>query len=94
MVDPAQGSDELVTYLSAERTRPHEPEVVGIGRLSPAYEAGLLGDQPKMLLIPVAPRLRNREDALVHPFGIGLTGWSRASLVFASYLKGCNLVDV
>jgi len=94
MVDPAQGSNKLVTYLSAERTRLHEPEVVRIGRLSPAYKAGLLGDQPKMLLVAVAPRLGNREGALVNPFGIELTGWSRAPIVFALYGKGCNLANV
>ena len=66
---PAQGHSEFVAHFSAERPRLHEAKMVGIGRLSPAHEARLLGDQAEMLLIAVASRLGNREGALVDMFG-------------------------
>jgi hypothetical protein len=46
--------------------------MVWIGGLSPTHEAGLLGDESEMLLVSVASRLANREDALVDVFGFEL----------------------
>jgi hypothetical protein len=82
-MDPTQGRDEFVTYLSSERTRLREGEVVGIGRLSSAYEAGLLGDKSEMLLIAVASRLGNRKGALVDMSGLELGRRPRAPLLAA-----------
>ena len=69
---PAQGHSEFVAHFSAERPRLHEAKMVGIGWLSPTYEAGLLGDKPEMFLVSVASRLGDREGALVDMFGLEL----------------------
>ena len=69
---PAQGDGEFVAHFSAERPRLHEAKMVGIGRLSSTCETGLLGDKSEMLLVSVASRLANREDALVDVFGFEL----------------------
>src|SRR5258708_7468881 len=69
VMGPAQGDREFVAHFSAERPRLHEAKMVGIGRLSPTYEAGALGNKSEMLLIAVASRLGNREGALVDMFG-------------------------
>ena len=74
----AQGDSEFVAHFSAERPRLHEAKMVGIGRLSPTYEAGALGNKSEMLLIAVASRLGNREGALVDMFGLELAIRSRA----------------
>ena len=66
-MDAAQRGNEFITDLSAEGTRLHESQMMGIGRLSPAHQAGLLGDKPEMLLVAITPRFGNREDALVYP---------------------------
>ena len=66
---PAQGDSEFVAHFSAKRPRLREAEMVGIGRLSSTYEAGVLGNKSEMLLIAVASRLGNREGALVDMFG-------------------------
>jgi hypothetical protein len=65
MMDPTQGDNEFVADLSAERARLHEAKMVGIGGLSPAHEACLLGDDSEMLLIAVTRRLGNRKGAFV-----------------------------
>ena len=56
-MDPAQGSNEFIADLSAERAWLHEAKMVGIGGLSPAHETRLLGDEAEMLFIAVATRL-------------------------------------
>jgi hypothetical protein len=53
---PAQWDSEFVAHFSAERPRLHEAKMVGIGWLSSTYEARLLGDKPKMLLVSARPR--------------------------------------
>ena len=69
---PAQGYSEFVAHFSAERPRLHEAKMVGIGWLSPTYEAGLLGHKPEMPLVSVASRLSDCEGALVDMFGFDL----------------------
>ena len=65
VVDAAKRDDELIAHLSAQRTRLHEAEVVGIGMLSPTNETRLFGNKAQMLLVAMATRLRNRKNALV-----------------------------
>jgi hypothetical protein len=47
---------------------------MGIRGLSAADEAGLGGDEPKVLLVAIAPRLGNRQDALVDAGGLIIFG--------------------
>jgi hypothetical protein len=65
----AQGDSEFVAHFSAERPRLHEAKMMGIGGLSPTYDAGVLGDKSEMLLVAVPSRLGNREGAIIDMFG-------------------------
>ena len=73
VADPVQGAvvgaaerhHEFVADLAAERPRLGEAQVVRVGRLAAADQAGLLGDEPQVLLVAVALGLRQREHALV-----------------------------
>ena len=71
-MDSAQRDSEFVAHFSAERPRLHEAKMMGIGGLSPAHEAGLLGHKPEMPLVSVASRLSDCEGALVDMFGFDL----------------------
>jgi hypothetical protein len=62
MMVSAQGSNEFIAHLTAERGRLHEAQVMGIARGSPADETSLLRDEPKMILVAVAARLGDREN--------------------------------
>jgi hypothetical protein len=81
VMGPAQGDSEFVAHFSAERPWLHEAKMVGIGGLPPTYETRLLGDEAEMLLVTVAPRLGNREGALVDMFGLELGRGSYAPLL-------------
>src|SRR4029453_3727161 len=65
MMPSAEWDRELIADLAAERTGLGESEVVGVRGLAAAHEARLLGDIAKVLPVAIAPRGRNREDALV-----------------------------
>ena len=65
MVDATQRDRELVARLAPEGLRLRKAQVVRVGGLSAANEAGLSGDITKMLKIPVATRGGDREDTLV-----------------------------
>jgi hypothetical protein len=65
VVDAAERDHEFIAHLSAQRTRLHEAEVMGIGMLSPTNETRLFSNKPQMLFVAMALRLRNRKDALV-----------------------------
>ena len=65
VMGPAQRRDKFVADLAAQRTRLHEAQVMGIRRRSPTHETRLLHDEPQMLLVAIAPRLGDGEDALV-----------------------------
>jgi hypothetical protein len=69
VVRPAERDSELVAHLAAERAWLHEAEVMGIGWLATADQAGLGGDEPKVLLVAIAPRLGDGQDALVDAAG-------------------------
>jgi hypothetical protein len=66
VMGPAQRRDEFIADLAAQRTRLHEAQVMGIRWRSPTHQARLLRDEPQMLLIAIATRLCDGEDALVH----------------------------
>ena len=65
VVGPAERHGELVAHLAAERARLHEAEVVGVGGLAGADQAGLLRDEPQVLLVAVAARCGDGQHALV-----------------------------
>ncbi len=82
-MDSAQRDSEFIAHFPAERPQLHEAKMVRIGRLSSAYEAGLLSDKSEMLFVAVATRLGNREDTLVDMSGLELGRRSRALLLAA-----------
>src|SRR5262249_10601517 len=65
MVPSAKRDRELIADLAAERTGLREPEMMGVRGLAAAQETRLLGDIAQMLPVAIAPRGRDREDALV-----------------------------
>jgi hypothetical protein len=65
MVNAADRHRELVADFAAERPRLRKPQMMGVGGLPPADQAGLGGDEPQVLLVPDAPRLADRKDAFV-----------------------------
>src|SRR5262245_27274834 len=70
----AERDREFIAYFAAERAWLHVPQMMGIGWLAAAHEARLLHDIAKVLAAAIAPRGRNREDALVdalHPTPVG-----------------------
>src|SRR5215831_9999021 len=73
----AERDGELVADLAAERAGLSEAQVMGVGWPAAANDTGLRGDKPKMLLVAVASRLGDCEDALVDYCGIGSTGYVR-----------------
>jgi hypothetical protein len=72
MVASAERDSELVTYLAAQRAGLGESKMVGVRGLAAADEARLLHDIAKVLAAAIAPRGRDREDALVN--ALRLTG--------------------
>ena len=90
MMDPAQRRNEFIAHLAAERTRLHEPQMMGIGGFSPAHETGLLRDKPEMFLIATPPRLGDCKDALVYAPG-WVAFWHKGfSLLRGDSLECCN----
>ena len=87
MMPPTERDRELIADLAAERTGLGETEVVGIRRLAAAHQTRLLGDVAKVLPVAIAPRGRNREDALVD--ALRLTSVS----TFGGHLGPANLRD-
>jgi hypothetical protein len=75
----AERDGEFVARLAAERARLEESEVMRIRWLAGAEEAGLLGHEPKMLLVAVAAQRANCQHALVDPAAL-----ARAGSIFAS----------
>src|SRR5262245_45233594 len=65
VMSPTERDRELIADLAAKRARLGKSEVVGIRGLAAAEEARLLGDVAQMLAVAIAPRRREREDALV-----------------------------
>jgi len=58
---------EFIARLAAERAGLDELQVMGIGRLAAAQQAGLLGHEPQVLLVAVPARRAQHENALVDP---------------------------
>jgi hypothetical protein len=65
VMDPAKRDSEFVARLAAERARLHVPKMMRVRWPAAANEARLLGDVAQVLSIAVAPRGRDRENALV-----------------------------
>src|SRR6516165_3020372 len=65
MMPATEGDRELIADLAAERPWLREPQVVWVRGLAAADEAWLLHHLAKVLAVAIAPRGRDREDALV-----------------------------
>src|SRR5262245_247198 len=65
MMPTTERDREFIADLTAEGTGLREPEVVGVRGLAAAHETRLLGDIAQVLPVAIAPRHRDREDALV-----------------------------
>src|SRR5262249_25352108 len=65
MMPTTERDCEFIADLAAERTGLGKSEVVGVRGLAAAQETRLLGDIAQMLPVAIAPRGRDREDALV-----------------------------
>jgi hypothetical protein len=65
VMSAAERNREFVAHLSAERAGLRESQMMGIGGLPPADEAGLRGHEPQMGLIAVTARFTNGKHALV-----------------------------
>ena len=72
MVGAAQRHGELVADPAAQGPWLHEPEVMGVARLSPADQAWLRRHELQMGAIAVAPRFAHGEGALVDMPGNGV----------------------
>ena len=70
MMGTAERDREFIARFTTKRARLHELQVMGIGGLAGAQEAGLLGNVPEVLLVAVAARRAQREHALVDPTGL------------------------
>ena len=66
----AERDREFIARFTTKRARLHELQVMGIGGLAGAQEAGLLGNVPEVLLVAVAAWRAQREHALVDPTGL------------------------
>lgn len=69
MMLTAKRDRELVADLAAEGGRLSAPEVMGIGGEPVAQQARLRGDEAKVLLVPMAGWLADRERTLIDPGG-------------------------
>jgi len=74
MMHPAERDREFVARLAAERPWLQVAQMMGVGRLAPADEAGLLNDKAQVLAIAIAAWGGNRERALVEAVGVIPTG--------------------
>jgi hypothetical protein len=63
-MDTAKRDRELVAGFAAQGPRLHEPEMMRVGRLAAAQQAGLSGNVAKVHLVATARR-RHRQRALV-----------------------------
>jgi hypothetical protein len=65
VMSAAERDHEFVAHLTAEGAELREPQVMGIGGLPPADEAGLRGHEAQMGFVAVTARFANGEHALV-----------------------------
>ena len=75
MMAAAQRDDEFVADLAPERAMLRKPKVMGIRRLTPTNQTGLLGYEFAVGLVPKPTRFRQREQALVDAIENGLFAW-------------------
>src|SRR5262245_58993644 len=76
-MDAAERDREFVAGLAAECPRLQVAQVMWVGRLAAADQAGLLGDVAQVLAVAVAAGRRNRERALVDAAWLGGMGSRR-----------------
>jgi hypothetical protein len=74
MMPSTERDREFIADFAAERTGLGESEVVGVRGLAAAHEARLLGDIAKVLAVAIAPRGRDREDALINALRLTRVG--------------------
>src|SRR5262249_6517325 len=74
MMPATEWDRELIADLAAKRTGLGKSEVVGVRGLAGADEARLLGDVAKVPPVAIAPRRRDREDALVDALRLARVG--------------------
>jgi hypothetical protein len=67
VMDAAERHRELIAHFAAQRARLHEAQMMGIAGLAPTDQAGLPGHVAQMVLVAIAARCGDREDALVDP---------------------------
>ena len=70
----AERHRELIAHLAAERARLREAQMMRVGGLAAADQAGLLGHEPQMLFVAIAFWLGQREDALVDAWRMTIAG--------------------
>jgi hypothetical protein len=70
MVSAAERDGELVADLATERPALCEAEVVGVGRLPSADQAGLLRDVTEVIAVADTPRLGEGECGFVDAFAV------------------------
>src|SRR4029077_8209293 len=93
MMPPAQWDRELIADLAAERTRLGKSEVVGVRGLTAAHQTRLVGDMAQVLPVAIAPRRRDREDALVDALRLTRAGaFGSGSLLGPLNLRHCRIV--
>src|SRR5262245_55329713 len=83
----AERDGEFIARFAAQGAWLHVAQMMGIGRLAAADEARLLHDITKVLAAAIAPRGRNREDALVDALRLPSVG----ALGGDARLGPCNL---
>jgi len=99
VVTAAERDHELVADLAAERAWLCEPQVMGVGGFAAADQTGLGGDEPKVLPVAVAPRLGDRQYALVDAAGlttvrnVRVHRWGHSGRVGCFYRGDRRLLD-
>ena len=88
MMNAAERHRELVARLAAEGAGLKVPQMMRIGWLAAADQAGLLGDVTKVLAVAIAPRRRNRERTFVDAAWLVITGITRTSVPADCLLAG------
>jgi hypothetical protein len=70
MMRAAKRDGEFIACLAAKRARLDKSDVMGLRGFAATQDAGLVGHEPQVLLVAVAFRRADGEDALVDPAGL------------------------
>src|SRR5262249_40272026 len=85
----AERDGEFVARFAAERPRLQVAKMLRMGSLAAADEPRLLGDITKVLPVPIAPRCRKDEPALVDAVGL-----IEVAASFRERRVGANKIDI